>query len=45
MANEFIVRKGIISLGGIQYPYKEVTSNYTVDELDYLLDCVGVPLM
>jgi hypothetical protein len=38
MANEFIVRKGIISLGGITFPSTGITSSYTVGVNDYLVD-------
>jgi len=41
MANEFIVRKGIISLGGVTFPSTEVSSSYTVDVDDYLIDVTG----
>jgi hypothetical protein len=38
MANEFIVRKGLISLGGITVPHTQVSSTYTVSEDDYLIE-------
>jgi hypothetical protein len=41
MANEFIVRKGIISLGGITFPSTGITSSYTVGVNDYLVDVTG----
>jgi hypothetical protein len=30
MANEFVVRRGIISLGGVTFPEVAVTGSYTV---------------
>jgi hypothetical protein len=41
MANEFVARKGIISLGGITFPAKGITSSYTVGVNDYLVDVTG----
>lgn len=41
MANEFVTRKGIISLGGITFPAKGITSSYTVGVNDYLVDVTG----
>ena len=41
MANEFVARKGIISLGGITFPAKGITSSYTVGVNDYLIDVTG----
>lgn len=41
MANEFIVRKGIKSLGGITYPLTGINASYSVGENDYLIDVTG----
>jgi hypothetical protein len=41
MANEFIVRRGIISLGGVTFPEVAVTGTYTVSANDYLIDCTS----
>jgi len=38
MANEFIARRGLITLGSFTVPYTAVTSNYTVGEDDYVVD-------
>jgi len=38
MANEFVARKGIISLGGITYPVTNVSNtNYVITEADYFV--------
>jgi len=41
MANEFVARKGIISLGGITFPATGITSSYIVGVNDYLIDVTG----
>ena len=41
MANEFVVRKGIKSLGGVIFPVTGINSTYTVDTNDYLIDITG----
>ena len=41
MANEFIARKGIKSLGGITYPLTGINASYSVGENDYLIDVTG----
>jgi len=41
MANEFVVRRGIISLGGVTFPEVAVTGSYTVTVNDYLIDCTS----
>jgi len=41
MANEFLARKGFISLGGITFPYVEVTGTYTVTDNDYCVDATS----
>jgi len=38
MANEFIARKGIKSLGGVNFPTKTVSSNTNIGVDDYLVD-------
>jgi hypothetical protein len=38
MANEFIVRKGIKSLGGVTVPYTGVTDNCTIGSNEYLIN-------
>ena len=38
MANEFIVRKGLLSLGGITVPLTGVSSTYTVQEDDFTIE-------
>jgi hypothetical protein len=39
MANEFVTRNGLISLGGVTFPYKAVTTTYPVLETDYFIEC------
>lgn len=41
MSNELIARNGIISLGSLTLPYKEVNENYTIDNNDYIIDVSG----
>lgn len=41
MANEFVARKGIISLGGITFPLTGITASYSIKESDYLIDITG----
>jgi hypothetical protein len=41
MANEFVVRKGIKSLGGITFPVTGINASYTVNTNDYLVDVTG----
>jgi len=41
MANEFVARKGIISLGGITFPATGINSNYSIGVDDYLVDVTG----
>ena len=41
MANEFVVRRGIISLGGITFPQVTIDSSYTVTDDDYMVDVTG----
>ena len=38
MANEFVVRRGIKSLGGITFPQVTINSSYTVTDDDYMVD-------
>lgn len=44
MANEFVARKGIISLGSLTLPYTAVTDNYTASTDDFLIDVISVGL-
>lgn len=39
MASEFIVRKGLKSLGGITYPLTAVSDTYTIGVDDYFIEC------
>jgi hypothetical protein len=39
--NEFVTRRGLISMGGITFPYAEVTGTYTVTADDYAIDCTS----
>jgi len=41
MANEFVTRRGIISLGGITFPYYSTTTAYAVTDDDYFVDCLS----
>jgi lipocalin len=41
MSNEFVARKGIISLGGITFPATGITASYNVGVNDYLIDVTG----
>jgi hypothetical protein len=41
MANDFVVRNGLKSLGGITFPLTGITVTYTVKEEDYLIDVTG----
>jgi len=41
MANEFVTRNGLISLGGVTFPYKAVTTTYPVLETDYFVNCTS----
>jgi hypothetical protein len=41
MPNELVARNGIISLGSLTLPYKEVNENYTITNDDYILDVSG----
>jgi hypothetical protein len=38
MANEFVARKGVISLGGLTFPYYPTSVNYTVSPDDFFID-------
>ena len=38
MANEFVLRKGLISLGGVTFPLTQITGAYTVESTDYFVD-------
>jgi len=41
MANEFIIRNGLKSLGGITFPATGINATYTVGVNDYLIDITG----
>jgi len=41
MANEFVTRRGIISLGGVSFPYYSTITAYTVTDDDYFVDCLS----
>ena len=41
MANEFIVRKGIISLGGVTVPLTQVNGVYSVGVDDYTVEATA----
>ena len=41
MANEFVTRRGLISLGGITFPYTSTTGTYTIGGDDYMIDCIS----
>ena len=41
MANEFVARRGFISLGGITLPQVSITGAYTVLSTDFLIDCTS----
>lgn len=41
MANEFITRNGLISLGGVTFPYKAISTTYTVTANDSTVDCTS----
>ena len=41
MANEFVARNGVKSLGGVVFPYTAVSSTYTVNTSNYLVDCTS----
>ena len=41
MSNEFVARKGFISLGGMTVPHTSVNSTYSVSSNDYLIEGSG----
>jgi hypothetical protein len=41
MANEFVARRGFISLGGVILPEVSVSSTYTILSTDFLIDCTS----
>ncbi len=41
MANEFVARNGVKSLGGINFPYTAVSNTYTVNLANYFVDCTS----
>jgi hypothetical protein len=40
MANEFVARKGIISLGGLTFPYQQTSVSYTGQTDDFFIDAI-----
>ena len=41
MANEFVLRKGLISLGGVTFPLIQISTTYTVTSTDYFVDATS----
>ena len=41
MANEFVLRKGLISLGGVTFPLTQITGTYTVLSTDYFVEATS----
>jgi len=41
MANEFVVRKGIKSLGGVIFPLTGISNTYTIQSTDNTIECVS----
>ncbi len=41
MANQFVARNGLISLGSVTVPYTAVTTAYTVGVNDYVVDVIS----
>ena len=41
MYNDFVVRDGLISLGGLTFPYTAKTGTYTIGAEDYFIDCTS----
>ncbi len=41
MANEFVVRKGIKSLGGVIFPLTGVSNTYSIQSTDNTIECVS----
>jgi hypothetical protein len=41
MANEFVTRRGIVSLGGVTFPYVAIGGTYTILEKDYFIDATS----
>ena len=41
MANEFILRKGLISLGGVTFPLTQVSTTYAVQSTDYFVEATS----
>ena len=39
MANEFVTRNGLISLGGVTFPRTVCSSTYSVLSTDYFVEC------
>ena len=41
MANNFVIRDGLISLGGNTFPYVAKTSTYSIGDSDFFIDCTS----
>ena len=41
MLQDFILRNGVMSLGGMAFPYAAKTANYTLTDEDYFIDCTS----
>ena len=41
MAKEFLLRDGVLSLGGITFPHVAKSANYSILETDYFIDCTS----
>ena len=41
MANEFVTRNGIKSLGGVTFPQVTINGTYSVTDTDYMIDVTG----
>lgn len=41
MSNEFIARKGFISLGGVKLPFIDVNTTYNISLDDYRINCTS----
>lgn len=41
MLQDFILRNGVMSLGGMTFPYAAKTANYTLTDEDYFIDCTS----
>ena len=41
MANEFVTRKGLKSVGGVTFPYVAKNSTYSISSDDHFIDCTS----